>query len=115
LGAEHGFATGNGADRGNEFGLVGALEHVAARAGAQDGGYRCVVVIHGQREHRDGRVAGGDAAGCGDSVQSGHLQVHQHDVGRERADLSQRLAGGVGDAGVVMEGEELPQTLGEQG
>lgn len=33
LSAEHSFAEGHRADRGNEFGLVGAFEHVAARAG----------------------------------------------------------------------------------
>ena len=34
LGPEHRFAAGHGADRGDKFGLVGALEHVTARAGA---------------------------------------------------------------------------------
>ena len=80
-------------DRPHELLDPGVLQQVATRARAHRGHDR-VVVEHGEDEHGDVGVVLDDLSGGRDPVQAGHLQVHEHDVGAQRARELDRLGTG---------------------
>ena len=87
--AEDRVARRHRADRPDQLRALGALEQVAAGAGAHRREHRLVVVVHRQHEDRDVRRRVDDPARGLDAVEPGHVDVHQHDVrvpGRDRGD-----------------------------
>jgi hypothetical protein len=95
-GSEDGLTGGDGMDRAHDLLLLGALEHVSARAGAHGREYRVVIVEHGEHQHRDVRGHARDLArGC-DPAQLRHLDIHHQHIGPQRHGGVHRLPAGGG-------------------
>ena len=84
----------DGVEGGEDVVLLGALEQVAAGAGAHRGEHGLVVLEH--REHEDGdvRQQRRQPAGGLDAVHRRHLDVHDDDVRPRQLRLAQRLGAG---------------------
>jgi hypothetical protein len=79
------------ADGGDELGLGGVLEHIARSADAQRLEQVVGVLVNGDDDHRHRRELDLELARSGEAVERGHAQIHQHQVGAQRAAQAERL------------------------
>lgn len=84
-GTEIAFASGDGADGGEEIDVDGVLEEVAAGAGAEDFADVDRIFVHAEGEDAGLRVLLHDAAGGFDAVEFGHGDIHDNHVGLQFA------------------------------
>ena len=90
-GGEDGFPAGSDAYGANQFVSVGVFQHVAGGASIDSAADIRGSVIDREYEDMHLRVGGTDA-GCGiDTVEFGHAQVHEHDVGPQPLHLHEGL------------------------
>ena len=81
--AQHAATHRGGEDRGEDVLTREVLEEVAVGAGLY-GAQDVPVGVVGRQNHDAGRVgAGGDPTGGLDAIESGHVQVHEDDIGDE--------------------------------
>ena len=102
------------ADRGGELVAAERLDEELARAGEHRAAE--VVGLALDRHHHDGggRDGPGQLLGGGDAVHVRHVDVHQDDVGRQRAGQADRLAAGRRGADhvdVALEAKQLREVV----
>jgi hypothetical protein len=102
---------------GEEAACRGGLGHERARAGLQRAEQLVVAGVHGQHDdaHRGARLAQG--ARRLEAAAVGQAQIHDHDVGLQRAGLAHALGGGGGladDLELPVALERVPQALADQ-
>ena len=98
---EHGPPRRGLRDRVEDVVAVGVLRDVARRPRHEHLANRFVVLLRGQRNHADVRVALLDTAGGLDAVHVRHAHVHQHDVRLDVPGDVEGLAPGRGLAGYL--------------
>src|SRR5262249_37979361 len=82
-GGKQGVASGGEPYPGQEVGRFGVFDEEPAGSGAQRGVDMLVDAVVGEDDHVDAGQSGvgGDLAGCLDTVEDGHLDVDEGDIG----------------------------------
>ncbi len=105
-------AAGGGTDRVVHLLGTRALEQVAARTGADRAEDGVVVLVHGEHQDPQPRVAADEEPGRLDAVELRHLDVHHDDIRLRLPDHVQRLAA-VGGRADDLDAVERAEQCGE--
>jgi hypothetical protein len=101
----------------HDLDLPGAFEQIAAGAGPHGREHRVVIAEHGQDQHGGVGAGGDDPAGRVDTVQLGHVQVHDdhiREVGRGQRDRLLAASGLPDHLQAVTGGQQPPEPVTKQ-